>query len=128
MRSFSLLVCFAAAQLFAGEATTKQTKARPPQPSQQQVDRIRQSLMSQIAAWDGGENAMRAPTPAEASTLAAQTQKSEATPVKLKNGGYALRTDVGNLSFAVATVGDDGSVKISHGSGPALPKEARHAK
>lgn len=77
--------------------------------------RARDSLTAQIAALDQAEQAMRAPTPAEAAALAAPPVASRI--VRLPQGGVALGLDASQLSWAVATIGDDGAVHVTdHGA------------
>lgn len=85
-----------------------------PRIAQEKLDRIRQSLAAQIAAWDAGEQAMRAPTPSEAAALAPSTSVPVDTLVPLANGGIALRPDISHASLAVAVRGEDGKLSISH--------------
>lgn len=88
-----------------------------PRLSQEKLDQIRQALAAQIAVRDEAERAMREPTPAEALELVAPAT-GEGDLVTLPDGGLALKTDGTQLSLAVAAVGADGAVKVTHGGTP----------
>jgi len=80
--------------------------------SPEQLQRLRQSLVAQIAAWDEAEG-LRAPTPREAAALALPAGSTAVEAVALPGGGVALRSDVSQMSLAVAEVADDGSVRVT---------------
>jgi len=88
-----------------------------PRISQERLDRIRQSLVSQIAVYDTAEQAMRAPTTEEAAALALPAAGT-LTAFPLAGGGVALRGDVSTASLAVAVRGADGKVTIGHDPAP----------
>jgi hypothetical protein len=120
MRFLLLITCLSMPQLFAADQA-RPVKPQPPRYSREQLDRIRESLLSQIAVRDDAENTMRAPTPEEAAALAPSPQTTPSTAISVKGGGRALKADPSQLSFAVAEVGDDGRLMVSHGTGkPAI--------
>ncbi len=84
-----------------------------PQYSQQRLDAIRRSLTAQVAVYDAAEGGVRGPTPEEAAALTLPTVES-GTAVQMPNGGMALRQDGSGLSLLVATIGDDGAVRMTH--------------
>lgn len=105
----------AAAEPPTAAATSGSTPAAvAPRIPQAKLDRIRQALVAQIAVWEQSESAMREPTSAEAAALAGPPSESLGTVVPLKRGGVALQPDISQASLAIATVGDDGKVKIGH--------------
>jgi len=113
MRTFVVLAVLAVPILAMGDRPPQSTAAPAAAPySQQQLQRLRQSLVAQIAVYDAGETAMRAPTPGEAAALAVSSPGAIET-VALDNGGLALRTGASQLSFAVAERADDGTIRIS---------------
>lgn len=77
-----------------------------------QLQRLRQSLVAQIAAWDEAEG-LRAPTPGEAAALALPAGSTAVAAVALPGGGVALRSDASQMSLAMAEVADDGSVRVT---------------
>jgi hypothetical protein len=79
----------------------------------ERLNQIRESLAAQIAVFDAAEDAMRAPTPAEAAELAL-TGESPRETISLPGGGVALRSSPSDLSFVVATVSEDGAVRVAH--------------
>lgn len=88
--------------------------APAPRIAQDKLDRIRQSLVAQIAAWEPGEQAMRAPTAGEAAALASPAGEPVDVMIPLARGGVALRPDIAHASLAVAVRGDDGKVTVAH--------------
>ena len=109
----ALPLAAAAAEPPAAAPSAAAASAAPSIP-QAKIDRIRQALVAQIAVWEQSENAMREPTSAEAAALAGPPSESLGTVVPLKRGGVALQPDISQASLAIATVGDDGKVKIGH--------------
>jgi hypothetical protein len=93
-----------------------QTAAAPavPRYSQEQLNRIRQSLVAQVAVRDQAEQAYRVPTAEEAATLAASAPQAAAQILYLADGSVALRADLSQASLAVAEIGEDGIVTIGH--------------
>jgi len=81
------------------------------QVSRQRLDALRRSLSAQVAAVDQAEG-VREPTPEQAAAIALPAES--ATAVQMPNGGLALRQDGSALSLLTATVGDDGSVRVTH--------------
>ena len=111
------------------EAPRKQARVAPTI-SQERLDQIRGALVAQIAVYDQAEAAPRAPTPEEAQALA-RTASAASVAVALPGGGQALPFDGVQMSFAVATRGDDGAVRITHSTGsgvPLAPTGGRHAR
>lgn len=98
-------------------ATDNATTQSPASPrySPEKLARIRQALVAQIAVREAAENAMRAPTPAEAARLAS-SPAGPADAIALTGGGVALRADASQASFAIAETGEDGTVQLTHGS------------
>jgi len=94
----------------------RQRPHRPVRISAERIEAIRQSLVAQIAVYDQAEGAVRAPSEQEAAALSGPAAQANASMV-LPGGGMALKTDAAQLSFAVATLGEDGSVRISHADG-----------
>ena len=90
-----------------------------PRYSQERLDRLRQSLVTQIAVRDDAEDAMRAPTPEEAALYTVAAGRA-AEVIGLPRGGIALRPDGSHISLAVAQRTADGSIRITDG-GPAGP-------
>jgi hypothetical protein len=114
---FVALALMPALGLASGQAGIS-SAPRPAHPySQERLDRIRQSLTAQIAVSDQAEAAMRAPTPEEAAALARPSGDSGPV-VALPDGGIALRQNGSQLSLAVATVGPDGALTVTHGAAP----------
>jgi hypothetical protein len=119
-----LTVAVAAEPAAVATGATAVTVAAP-RIAQERLDRIRQSLAAQIAAWDAGEQAMRAPTPAEAAALAPSTSTPADTLVPLASGGIALRPDISHASLAIAVRGDDGKLSVSHEATAKTSAEAK---
>lgn len=110
-------------------ATTRQVVSRP---SRERLDQIRRSLVAQIAVQDQAEKAMRAPTPEEAAALSGSASEAVQS-VTLPGGGVAMRTGSAQLSLVMATRGEDGTIRVSHGAMPgttsgAVVKGGRHAR
>lgn len=127
MRYLCLIAILSAAQAFAADQPGNDRK-HTPRYSREQLDRIRQSFMAQIAVRDDAENAMRAPTPQEAAALSGSPQSSTAAPVPLRNGGLALKSDASQLSLAVASVDAHGRTTISHRPAKATAKGKANAR
>lgn len=97
------------------ETTVGPQAPRPvPHYSQAQLDRLRQSLVAQIAARDAAEGVMRAPTAEEAAALALPEGSGAGRMVQLRQGGVARHSDLSDASLLVATVGADGAVTVRH--------------
>lgn len=79
--------------------------------SPEQLQRLRQSLVAQIAVRDDAEG-VRAATDQEAAAIGGPAT-SATEVVALPGGGSALRTDGSQLSLAVAELAEDGRVRIS---------------
>ncbi|MEB3210934.1 MAG: hypothetical protein VKL39_06245 [Leptolyngbyaceae bacterium] len=100
-----------------------------PRYSPEQLARIRQSLLSQVAVYEPSEQAMRPPTPAEATQLSVPPVETQATAIVLPGGGVAIRTDLSQMSFLKAEVTEDGTIKIDHsqpGAGSEAETESHH--
>ncbi len=84
--------------------------------SAERFAKMRQAMLSQVAVYDAGEGAMRAPSAAEAAALAspATTMARAARMVALPGGGMALRADSESLSFLVVEINADGKTAIRH--------------
>ncbi len=137
MRSIVLAVSVAAVAVLtiayqAIEVRPATTRPLVNRPSQERLDRIRRSLVAQIAVQDQAERAMRAPTDVEAAALSnAATETLQSVP--LPGGGVALRTGAAQLSLVVATRGEDGTIRLAHEATPATTavatvKGGRHAR
>jgi len=89
--------------------------------SPEQLQRLRQSLVAQIAVKDDAEG-LRAATDHEAAALGGAAAPATAQAVALPGGGVALRTDASQMSLAVAELADDGRVRVREGgaSSPAV--------
>lgn len=98
----------------ATDNTTPQSPASP-RYSPEKLARIRQALVAQIAVREAAENAMRAPTPAEAAQLAS-SPAAPADPITLTGGGVGLRSDASQASFVIAETAEDGTVRLTHDS------------
>lgn len=82
--------------------------------SPEQLERLRQSLVAQIAVRDDAEG-LRPATDDEAAAIGGAAVPAAAQAVALPGGGVALRTDASQMSLAVAEVGDDGRVQVREG-------------
>jgi hypothetical protein len=91
-----------------------------PAVSQERLNRIRQSLLRQIAVHDQAEGAMRQPTAAESAALAPTAVAGAERIVALPGGGAALRADPSSLSFLVVETQGDGKLAMRHDA--ATPK------
>jgi hypothetical protein len=108
------LVSAAADQRAVDKAEASTRTAAAPRVSQDKLDRIRQSLVAQIAAWEQAEGAMRAPTSDEMAALAMLSSEGRDAVVPVAGGGVALRPDISHASLAIAVRGEDGKVAIGH--------------
>jgi hypothetical protein len=120
MRTSTLVIVAATLPLLAAARHAEPPKpqprsAAPHQISPERLNQLRQSLTAQIAVYDAGENAMRAPTVAESATLANPASGAAQEVVQLPTGGVALRADASHASFAKAVVQADGTVKVMFG-------------
>lgn len=79
--------------------------------SPEQLQRLRQSLVAQIAVRDDAEG-VRAATDQEAAELAAAVPAADQAVVALPGGGIGLRTDGSQWSLAVAEMAEDGRVRL----------------
>lgn len=87
--------------------------------AQGRYDAIRKRLTSQVAAAqiavrDDAEQAMRAPTAAEAAALGGPGGGGAEVIRSIAGGGTALKADPSHSSFSMAVVNSDGSVSVSH--------------
>lgn len=118
-----LIAVIAAIPMFAAaaeppKADTKAPVAHAtpvPHVSQERLDRIRQALVAQIAVFEQGEGAMRAPTAAEATALANPPSGAAGQVVALPKGGVALRADLSDASLLRATRESNGKITMGHG-------------
>lgn len=76
------------------------------------LDRSRRdvAILAQRAVRDREDGLFREPTAAEASALASTVATGDTPEIPVPVGGYAVRTDVSGLSFAVVTRDKDGVV------------------
>ncbi len=86
--------------------------------SREKLDKLRASLAAQIAVFDSTENAMRSPSPAEASALAGPQAAAPAVR-QLSGGGIAVSGPQSGVNFLVVRKNADGSVSFSHSTKPA---------
>ena len=93
--------------------------------SQDKIDSIRRSVLSQIAVYDAAEQAMRRPTEAEAGALASSATESTAAPIALRGGGLALRRDLSSASFLIVDLGADGKKSMRHGIAQSVAPAAK---
>lgn len=101
----------------AQPATAPTATTLPQSITPERLARMRQALSRQIAVYDAGEGAMRAPTAAEAAALAGPpavaTGRTEQV-MALPRGGSALRADASSLSFLVVETTGDGKLAMRH--------------
>jgi len=107
------LLPFLSAADHAAAARQAGVNARSLRYSQERLDRIRQTLVAQIAVRDEAEGLMRAPTQQEAAAFAL-AQDAPPETIALPNGGVALRLDASQISLAVAERSADGNVSVTH--------------
>lgn len=93
--------------------------------SQDKIDSIRRSVLSQIAVYDAAEQAMRRPTEAEAAALASSATESTAAPLALPGGGLALRRDLSSANFLIVDLGAEGKKSMRHGSAQSVAPAAK---
>ncbi len=110
-------------------ATATPQAATTPKFTPEQLARIRQALVAQIAVRDAGEGAMRAPTPAEAQALAAPSGGPAGKAYALPGGGVAYRPDISDASLLTAVRGESGKIVLGHdpSAKPALQSNAKGA-
>jgi hypothetical protein len=113
-----VLLAFSAALLPAAEPAEK---AKQPDTqirySREKLDKLRASLAAQIAVFDSAENALRSPSPAEASALAGPQAAAPAIR-QLSGGGIAVSGPQSGVNFLVVRKSADGSVSFSHSTKP----------